>query len=50
MIARGVNKQSKSNIHRVVHKLIDEGKIAMKPHKARSIRVTDRSVRAVAAL
>ena len=50
VIARGVNKQSKSNIHRVVHKLIDEGKIAMKPHKARSIRVTDRSVKAVAAL
>jgi SOS-response transcriptional repressor LexA len=50
VIARGVHKQSKSNIHRVVHKLMAEGKLVMKPHKARSIRVIDKSVRAVAML
>ncbi len=50
VIARGVHKQSKSNIHRVIHKLIAEGKLVMKPHKARSIRVIDKSVKAVAAL
>jgi SOS-response transcriptional repressor LexA len=50
VIARGVKKSSKSNIHRVVHKLIAEGKIIIKPHKARSIKVIDKSVKAVAAL
>ena len=50
VIAKGVHKSSKSNIHRVIHKLAAEGKIVMKPHKANSIRVVDKSVKAVASL
>lgn len=50
VIARGVGLASKSNVHRIVHKLIEEGKLEIKPHKAYSIKLVDKSVKAVANL
>ena len=50
VIARGLNMRSKSNIHRIIHKLKDEGLVAVKPYQFNSIRVIDRSVREVASL
>ena len=49
-IAAGMNLKTKSNIHRVVHKLMAEGALVLKPHRARSIRVLDKSVKAVSSL
>jgi SOS-response transcriptional repressor LexA len=50
VIARGLGLKSKSNIHRVVHILQDEGLLVIKPHKFNSIKLIDRSVRGVASL
>lgn len=50
VIARGLGMKSKSNIHRIIHKLKDEGLVAVKPYQFNSIRVIDRSVREVASL
>jgi SOS-response transcriptional repressor LexA len=50
VIAKGLGMKSKSNIHRIIHKLKDEGLVAVKPYQFNSIRVIDRSVREVASL
>lgn len=50
VIARGLGLKSKSNIHRVVHILKDEGLLVVKPYKFNSIKLIDRSVRGVASL
>ena len=50
VIARGLGLKSKSNIHRIIHKLVDQGLLTVKPYKFNSIRVIDRTVREVAAL
>jgi SOS-response transcriptional repressor LexA len=50
VIARGLGLKSKSNIHRIIHILKDEGLVAVKPYQFNSIRVIDRSVREVASL
>jgi SOS-response transcriptional repressor LexA len=50
VIARGLGKKSKSNIHRVIHILEAEGHLEIKAHKFNSIKLTDRSVRGVASL
>ena len=50
VIAKGLGMKSKSNIHRIIHKLKDEGMVAVKPYQFNSIRVIDRSVREVASL
>jgi SOS-response transcriptional repressor LexA len=50
VIAKGLSMKSKSNIHRIIHKLKDEGLVAVKPYQFNSIRVIDKSVREVASL
>jgi SOS-response transcriptional repressor LexA len=50
VIAKGLGMKSKSNIHRIIHKLKDEGMVAVKPYQFNSIRIIDRSVRKVASL
>lgn len=50
VIARGVGLKSKSNIHRLIHKLEEMGHIRLKPYKFRSIKLIDRSVAEVSAL
>lgn len=43
-IAKGLNMTSKSNIHRLVHTLKEQGLIKLKPHVVRSMEVIDKSV------
>jgi repressor LexA len=50
VIARGVGLRSKSNIHRLIHKLEKDGHLKLKPYKFRSIKLIDRSVSEVSAL
>ena len=49
-IASGIGMKSKANIHRIVHKLQDEGLLMIRPYKFNSIKLTDRSAREMAAL
>jgi repressor LexA len=50
VIASGIGLRSKSNIHRLVHKLEQMGHLRLKPYKFRSIKLIDRSVMEVSAL
>ena len=50
VIARGLGLKSKSNIHRVIHILQDEGLLIIKPHKFNSIKLLDKTVKGVASL
>lgn len=50
VIARGLGLKSKSNIHRVIHILQDEGLLVIKPHKFNSIKLVDKTVKGVASL
>tara|TARA_R110002126_G_scaffold19460_2_gene72953 strand:- start:3694 stop:3942 length:249 start_codon:yes stop_codon:yes gene_type:complete len=50
VIAKGLGLRSKSNIHRIIHILKDEGLVTIKPYQFNSIRVIDRSVREVSKL
>lgn len=49
-IAKGIGLRSKSNIHRIVHRLKDDGFLKTKPYKFRSIKLVDSSVREISAL
>ena len=49
-IASGIGMKSKANIHRIVHKLQDEGLLMIRPYKFNSIKLSDRSAREMAAL
>lgn len=49
-IAMGLGMKSKANIHRIVHRLQDEGLLSIRPYKFNSIKLMDRSAREVAAL
>jgi SOS-response transcriptional repressor LexA len=49
-IASGVGLKSKANIHRIIHKLQDEGLLTIRPYKFNSIKLIDRSAREVSAL
>jgi repressor LexA len=49
-IASGVGMKSKANIHRIIHKLQDEGLLTIRPYKFNSIKLIDRSAREVSAL
>lgn len=50
VIAKGIGLKSKANVHRIVHKLKDEGRLTLRPHKFNSISLVDQSVRAVGRL
>lgn len=50
VIAKGIGMKSKSNIHRIIHKLEEEGLVTVKPYKFNSIKIKDRSVREMATL
>jgi SOS-response transcriptional repressor LexA len=50
VIARSLGKSSKSNIHRIVHRLKDDGFIEVKPYKFRSVKLADKSARDIAKL
>lgn len=45
VIAKGIGLKSKSNIHRIVHSLQDEGLLTLKAYKFNSIRVLDKGAK-----
>lgn len=49
-IATGLGMKSRSNIHRIVHDLRRQGCLSIRPHKFRTIKVTDKSVKEMASL
>lgn len=49
-IASGIGMKSKANIHRIIHKLQDDGLLTIRPYKFNSIKLIDRSAREVSAL
>ena len=50
VIAKGVGLRSKSNIHRIVHKLEEEGYLRIKPYKFKSIKLVDASAQVIGRL
>ncbi len=50
IMAKGLGMRSRSNMHRIVHRLEEEGLLETKPRKYLSIRVVDRSVKEISAL
>jgi repressor LexA len=44
VIARGIGLSSKSNIHRIVHRLKEDGYLTTKPYKFRAIKLADNSM------
>ena len=38
-IASGLGMKSRSNIHRIIHSLCEQGKLSINPNKARTIEV-----------
>lgn len=47
VIANGIGLKSKSNIHRIIHALEDEGLLTVKAYKFNSIRVLDKGAKEV---
>jgi repressor LexA len=45
VIAKGIGLKSKSNIHRIVHSLQDEGLLTLKAYKFNSIRLLDKGAK-----
>ena len=50
VIATGIGLSSKSNVHRIVHRLKEDGHLTVRPYKFHSIKLVDNSVKAVASL
>lgn len=44
VIAKGIGLSSKSNIHRIVHRLKADGHLVTKPYKFHAIRLVDKSI------
>jgi repressor LexA len=45
VIAKGIGLSSKSNVHRIVHRLKEDGHLTIRPYKFHSIKLVDTSVR-----
>jgi len=50
VIAKGIGLSSKSNVHRIVHRLKEDGHLTVRPYKFHSIKLVDNSVREVVRL
>jgi SOS-response transcriptional repressor LexA len=50
VIAKSIGLSSKSNIHRIVHRLKQDGLIELRPYKFRSIKLVDQSVKEISKL
>jgi repressor LexA len=44
VIAKGIGLSSKSNVHRIVHRLKEDGYLTVRPYKFHSIKLVDTSV------
>jgi SOS-response transcriptional repressor LexA len=49
-IARGLGLKSKSNIHRLVHELKNQGRLEMTPYQVRSLVIADASAQKISNL
>jgi SOS-response transcriptional repressor LexA len=49
-IALGLGMKSKANIHRIIHRLQEEGHLTIRPYKFNSIKLTDKSAKEMATL
>jgi repressor LexA len=47
VIAKGIGLNSKSNIHRIVHRLKADGHLVTKPYKFHAIKLVDTSAKEV---
>jgi repressor LexA len=47
VIAKGIGLKSKSNIHRIVHRLKSDGHLVTKPYKFHAIKLVDTSAKAL---
>ena len=50
VIAKGIGLSSKSNVHRIVHRLKEDGHLTIRPYKFHSIKLVDASVKTVMSL
>jgi SOS-response transcriptional repressor LexA len=50
VIAKGIGLKSKSNIHRIVHRLKADGHLVTRPYKFHAIKIVDRSIADMASL
>ena len=50
VIAKSLGLRSKSNIHRIVHRLKDDGFLTVKAYKFHSVKLVDQSVKAIISL
>jgi repressor LexA len=50
VIAKGIGLSSKSNVHRIVHRLKEDGHLTIRPYKFHSIKLVDNSVKDVVRL
>lgn len=50
VLARGIGMKSRSNVHRMVKRLEEEGHLERKPRKFYGVKVVDRSVKDVLSL
>jgi SOS-response transcriptional repressor LexA len=50
VIAKGIGLKSKSNIHRIIHRLKEEGHLVTKPYKFHAIKLVDKSAREIVRL
>jgi repressor LexA len=50
VIAKGIGLSSKSNVHRIVHRLKEDGHLTIRPYKFHSIKLVDTSVQQVTRL
>jgi len=50
VIAKGIGLKSKSNVHRIVHRLKTDGHLTVRPYKFHSIKLVDTSVQQVTRL
>jgi repressor LexA len=44
VIAKGIGLNSKSNIHRIIHRLKEDGYLKTQPYKFRAIQLVDQSM------
>lgn len=50
VMAKGLGMRSRSNMHRIVWRLEQEGHLQVKPNRFRGVKVVDRSVKEISAL
>jgi SOS-response transcriptional repressor LexA len=50
VIAKSLGMSSKSNIHRIIHRLKEDGYLDLRPYKFHSIKLVDKSVKEISKL